>query len=364
MGSVKHIIVLVSNDLTYDQRMQRTCRSLAGAGYEVLLLGRKRPRSVALTSDTFRQQRLNCFFDKGKLFYLFLNIRLFLFLIFQRVDVILAVDADTLLAASLAARLRGKKLVFDAHEYFTEVPELMGRPRTQSIWRRIENFGIPRAQLCYSVSDGVANMYGSRYGKTFHVIRNLPERWQPEDPVKKIPNSIIYQGALNEGRGLEEMISAMQHLDARLILAGDGDLTTELKEWAVEKGVAEKVAFKGYTNPAALRKLTPCATLGINLLEDKGLSYFHSLANKFFAYVQAGIPQVCINFPEYRKMNEEYEVALLVDDLNESGLAEMISGLLADKQLYERLRQNCLEARNHWHWENEEGKLLKLIGNL
>lgn len=52
---------------------------------------------------------------------------------------------------------------------------------------------------------------------------------------------------------------------------------------------------------------------GINLLTDEGLSYRYSLANKFFDYVHAGIPQICIAFPEYKKLNVEHEVALLTN---------------------------------------------------
>jgi uncharacterized protein (DUF302 family) len=45
---LKKITFTVTNDLTYDQRMQRICASVANAGYDVLLIGRKLQGSLPL----------------------------------------------------------------------------------------------------------------------------------------------------------------------------------------------------------------------------------------------------------------------------------------------------------------------------
>ena len=52
---MKKIIFTVTNDLNYDQRMQRICNSLAHAGYTILLIGRELDNSVALTEKIFKQ---------------------------------------------------------------------------------------------------------------------------------------------------------------------------------------------------------------------------------------------------------------------------------------------------------------------
>jgi hypothetical protein len=65
---VNKIIFTVTNDLNYDQRMQRICGTLADAGYDVLLVGRKLKTSLPLTKKNYRQQLLKCWFNKGKLF--------------------------------------------------------------------------------------------------------------------------------------------------------------------------------------------------------------------------------------------------------------------------------------------------------
>ena len=155
--------------------MQRICGSLANAGYEVTLLGRKLKNSKKLSEFNFNQQRLYCFFTKGKLFYLEYNIRLFFFFLFLRkYDAICAVDLDTLLAATLAAKIRRKKLIYDAHEYFTEVPEVVERPRIKKIWEWVAKTCIHRCDACYTVCQSLSAEFKKHYGKDFEVIRNLP----------------------------------------------------------------------------------------------------------------------------------------------------------------------------------------------
>ena len=139
----RKIILTVTNDLTYDQRMQRICTSLSDAGYEVELVGRELSTSKPLDKFAFAQTRLKCLFNKGKLFYLEYNLRLFIYLLFHRSDIICAIDLDTIVPCYYAARLRKAKIVYDAHEYFPEVPEVVRRPRIQKVWRWVEKTFVP-----------------------------------------------------------------------------------------------------------------------------------------------------------------------------------------------------------------------------
>ena len=168
----------------------------------------------------------------------------------------------------------------------------------------------------------------------------------------------MYQGALNEGRGLSQLIKAMEELPLQLKLAGEGDLSIPLREMARISGYNEKIEFLGHKLPVELRQLTHSSFIGVNLLENKGLSYYYSLANKFFDCVHAGVPVITMNFPEYIKLNKQFEVALLVNDLQKETLVQAITMLEQDKDAYFRLKENCLRARNTWNWQQEALKLL------
>lgn len=365
MGGLKRIIFTVTNDLSYDQRMQKICRSLSSAGYEVELVGRQRGFSIPFTNEPFKQTRLQCIFNKGKLFYIEYNIRLLFYLTFSQFDAACAIDLDTIVPLCITGKLKGAKLVYDAHEYFTEVPEVVRRPKVQKIWQWVERIFVPQFDLIYTVSGGLAELYEQKYGKRVEVIMNVPNSQPLPSPKGEArAGFILYQGALNEGRGLEHLIAAMQQIDCPLKLAGEGDLSAQLRQQVKNMRLESKITFLGYIPPVELKKITAQATIGINLVENTGLSYYYSLSNKFFDYIHASVPQVCIAFPEYEKLNKTYNVALLVGDCSTVQISGAINRLLKDEGLYRQLQKNCEVCSHVLNWQQEEIKLLDLYGRL
>lgn len=358
---MKKICLTVTNDLTYDQRMQRIARSLQQAGYQVVLIGRCLPDSEPLQSESFQQVRLKCRFNKGFLFYAEYNVRLLYWLLRADLDAVGTVDLDTLAAGGIAGVLRRKIRVFDAHEYFTEVPEVVHRRFVKVFWGLVARLFLPFYKYAYTVGPALAAIFTKKYRIPFEVVRNVPQSITsiPPDLPSDTPRILLYQGALNEGRGIEPMLQAMQSLpDFQFWLAGEGDLSIQLREMAQHLGVADRVRFLGFVKPADLKEYTRQAWVGLNLLENRGLSYYYSLANKFFDNVQAAKPILTMDFPEYKALNQEYEVAVLLPDLKVDTLVKNIKHLSTDPALYKKLKANCLHARNHWIWEADEQVLL------
>ncbi len=362
---MKRIICTVSNDLTYDQRMIRICTSLASAGYEVQLVGRELPSSRPIALQSFAQKRLRLLFKSGKFFYLELNLRLFFFLLFSRFDIVYSVDLDTLLPGRAVAALRRKTCVFDAHEYFTEVPELSDRPFTKKVWEMAARLAVPGLRYAITVCDSLANVFHKRYGVHFAVVRNVPLVRQVDALRVRKPDAsfiLIYQGALNDGRGLEESILAMKMLEGvELWICGEGDLSDKLRDLALKSGVAPQVKFLGKIRPAELAGLTSLADLGLNLLKNKGLNYYYSLANKAFDYIQAGLPSINMAFPEYLRLNQEFDVFYLIEELEPRQIAEAVALLRSDKIRYENMAIRCREAAKTLNWQVESKKLLELF---
>lgn len=361
------IIFTVTNDLSYDQRMIRICNSLVNNGFEVLLIGRNRTNSIPLVKKKFQQHRFNLWFEGGKLFYLAYNIRLFFFLLTNRFDIIGSIDLDTLLPCFLASRLKRKPCVFDAHEYFTEVPEVVNRPITKWVWGTLGNWIIPQLKYAYTVSVSLQSLFSKKYGIAFQLVRNITkkdqQRIQAKTTAVKFPDQpiLLYQGVLNEGRGLEAMIQTMPLLPKGVLwLAGEGDLSDKLRQLATDLKVTNRVKFLGYLQPEALKSVTLQATIGLNLLENKGLSYYYSLANKTFDYMYAGIPAIHVNFPEYACINAELEIGVLVDDLAPETLSAAILKLITEEAYYQKLVNNCKLGKDIFNWEQEEKRLVEV----
>jgi glycosyltransferase involved in cell wall biosynthesis len=169
---------------------------------------------------------------------------------------------------------------------------------------------------------------------------------------------ILYQGAVNEGRCFETLIPAMKEVNAKLWIVGKGNLLHQVRELISEHTLEEKIEIRGNLPPAQLIKLTPAAYLGITLFESTGMNQYYSLANRFFDYIMAGIPQLCVNYPEYAAINKRFNVAYLVNDTQPGTITAVLNNLLANDVLYQQLRSNCLKARAILNWEMEQQILL------
>lgn len=363
---MKRVSVAVTNDLIADNRVHRTCLSLVEAGYEVTLTGRRYRDTPAVNPRPYKMHRMHLLFRKGPLFYAEYNLRLFFRLLFSRPAIILSNDLDTLPGCVAAASLTRTTVVYDSHEYFTEVPELAGRPQIRKIWKWLEKILVPRVQAAYTVCDSIAEIYSSEYGIRFDVVRNLPlpvnlETRNAADRLVSERPSIIYQGALNLGRGLENAIKAMELIpEADLILAGSGDKEKELKEIAA--GITSKnVFFKGRVPLEELADLTRSASLGISIEEDLGLNYRYALPNKLFDYLQAGIPVVVSNLPEMRKIVEHYQVGLIAGSNLPENLAETFRKALLDPVLRKSWEPGLNQAAKELSWENEKQWVLEIF---
>jgi glycosyltransferase involved in cell wall biosynthesis len=364
---MKRVYIVVINDLVTDQRLNRVARLLINLNLEVTCIGRRLRDSPPFFSNEFRIRRYRMLFTRGVLFYACFNFRVFFTLVFvKRPDLIIANDLDTLIAAYLASRIRKCQLLYDSHELFTQVPELIHRKRIQKIWKGIESMLVPKLKHAVTVSYPIAEIYRRLYGVRFGVVRNVPLKLaRPEK--QQLPAAyqgkqlIIYQGALNVGRGLEMMIRTMHFLeDVIFIVAGSGDIEMQLKELVKEEGLEEKVEFKGRMMPGQLIPLTCSCDLGISLEEDLGLSYRYALPNKLFDYVQARIPVLCSALPEMAKIVETFGIGIATGERDPEKLAAIIRYMLDERSSGAWL-EALEKAAGDLCWENESKRFEEIL---
>ncbi|HBS87702.1 MAG: hypothetical protein A2W91_15675 [Bacteroidetes bacterium GWF2_38_335] len=361
---MKTAVVSVTNDLTGDQRIHRTAAFLEKNGFKVILVGRKLKNSLPYTGP-FKYKRFKLLFNKGPLFYAEYNLRLFLMLLCKNPDLYFSNDLDTLSANFLASKFHGNKLIYDSHELFTDVPELNNRPTIKKIWQIIEGFILPKIKEMITVSDSVADVYRNKYRIEVKVLRNLPVRKLSKEKAllntggKKV---IVYQGALNVDRGIEEMISAMKYLDDYVFLImGTGDIDHKLKQLAQNENVLEKLIFTGKIPLEKLHSYTLNAQLGISLEKDTNLNYRYSLPNKIFDYIQANVPILVSDLPEMKKVIEKYRIGKIVNSHDPKELADLVLQIINDASGYKSIKSNLELAAGELCWEKEEVILESLI---
>ena len=366
---MKRAIVSVINDLVTDQRVHKSCLALQKAGYEVLLVGRKQRKSPPMDERNYGTHRMKLLFEKGPLFYAEYNIRLFFFLLFRRDNLLLSNDLDTILPNYFISRLKGCKMIFDSHEYFTETPELVNRPKVQKVWKRIEGFVVPKLDEMITVCDSIADLFCEKYGVKCHVIRNIPPRkaLPPKDdkialglPTDK--HLLVLQGSgINIQRGAEELVQAMQYLDdCFLMMIGGGDVLPVLKDLVGQLQIMDRVRFFPRMTYQQMMAYTQLAELGFCLDKDTNLNYRFSLPNKLFDFIQAGVPIVASHLTEIEKIIRQYDLGLFIENHKPETIAATIREGLSDTARREQWKQNLVIAAQDLCWENEEQRLLEI----
>jgi glycosyltransferase involved in cell wall biosynthesis len=365
----KTAIVCVTNDLSTDQRVNKTCMTLQKCGYWVIETGRLLPESLPLERPYFTLRR-KLWFHKGPQFYAEFNIRLFLYLMTKDVDLIFANDLDTLPAAYFAAKLRNKRLIYDTHEYYTETPELVNRPLVQSIWKKIESYIFPKLTDILTVNASIAKLYSDKYNKTVHVSRNIPPSFAPERLKTRkelnLPENkhiLILQGTgINVHRGAEETVLAMQYLEnVVLLIVGSGDVFPTLKKMVEKYKLQDKVIFKSRMSFAELRQYTMNSDLGLAIDKDTNLNYHFSLPNKLFDYIHSGIPTLSSGLVELKQIIDQYDIGYYIQSHDPKHIASVVEGIFADEIRYTTVKQNTIKAKKELCWEKEESVLMSVI---
>ena len=187
---------------------------------------------------------------------------------------------------------------------------------------------------------------------------------------------LLYQGAVNVGRGIEWIMDVMAFLpECHFVVAGVGDEYPRLK--AMSDTMAN-VTFLGRVEPTVLHALTKKADLGLALLENRGLNYYYSLPNRMADYIEAHLPVVATDFPEIHRVVSTYDIGLLVPavpfDMDKgvsqkpdaAQLAQTINDALTLWQsipLAEK-EERFNRAAADFTWENDKKVLLKQIGTI
>ena len=369
---VRRIYISVTNDIVTDQRVNKVARTILSSGVSVALVGRIRKGSLPIGTTPLKIKRFRMVFNRGALFYACFNFRLFFYLLFRKMDLLLANDLDTLPANYLVSRIKRIPLVYDSHEYFTGVPELQDRKIVKGIWKWIEKRIFPNLKYIYTVSQSIADLYKEEYNREVKVVRNLSLGWKSVNKPSRSELGIaagkrilILQGSgINIERGAEEAVEAMLYVEnAILLIIGEGDVMDQLKNSVDQMDLRGKVLFLNKMTYAKLLEYTSLGDVGLTLDKDTNLNYRYSLPNKLFDYIQARVPVLASKLVEVEKIIMDYNIGELIDSHEPKHIAEKLNFMLDSEDKRREWKRNLEKAAEELCWENEEGKLIEIFEN-
>lgn len=365
---MRRIIIYSQSDFTTDYRVYKMSQTLKAMGHEVLFVGRSHHNHKCQPSSDVHIFKM--LFERSVLFYLEFNVRLFFYCLTHRADMVVAIDLDTLAGLSVAAKLTGQKILFDSHEYFPESPEIADKPFVKWVWCVVQRLFVPFADVRVTVCRSIADIFKRKYGADFLVVRNVPMqernvelcRFREINREEQRQFTILYQGAVNIGRGIETIIESLVELEeCRFVVVGDGDILDDVKRLSAELGVSDRVIFEGKKPYNELLRYMTSADLGVCFFENLSLNYYYCLPNRLFDFIGAGLPMLVIDFPELRRIVDTYHIGECLPDMTLPTIKTAIRRVMQDKPTVDKWRQNMSVAAQELVWERETLPLVEVV---
>ena len=286
-------------------------------------------------------------------------------------DVFHCHDLNTLRVGTALKQETGALLVYDSHELQTERSRMTDRSRTTAIKEEGGALAVVDAMIVASPSwiPWNTKLYGNLPDPTVTVI-NVPEPTEI-DPTLDLRTEldigedqfiVIYQGSIQENRGIEPGIDAVAMLDGvTLVVIGYGYHRPALEDIVRKRGLESKVLFFGPVPNDELISYSASADVGLANIVGSSVSYETSLPNKLFEYAMAGIPVIGSDSPEIGRIIKETGIGLTCDPEDATAIAQAI----------ETIRQNPAPfmaatgpAAERYNWDVESKVLLSLYRSL
>lgn len=380
------ILMFLDNNCRYDSRVLREAKALAEAGHDVRILAFLDTETAPFEQrDGFRIVRVtrinapkrNSVAQFFHAVWCWLNYywRSWLVLRNAPADVYHCHDLLTLPLGYLAKLIKGGKLVYDSHELY---PEQAYIPRyIRLLYKVLERYFIRHADRVITVNELIAAELSRRYGvPPPSVLLNCPPladqvRISSKESLRSLlglPGDTpiaLYIGGYTPGRGLHNLILSAHHLNKGIIvLMGYGALEEELRKLVGDNGLSDKVAFAEPVPPDELIGYISTANVGIVIFEAADLNNYYASPNKFFEYMNAGLPVICSDFPFMKALVESRQLGKTCNPEDPQDIALAINWVLADEKRYAEIKNNVQEAAKVFNWENEAGKLVATYGEL
>lgn len=363
MNEPRKICLAFLGNAHHDSRITNLSNSLREDGHKVSVIS----FDWFITSQESLDNEVKVFkLKKGKfsfLFYLHFSLILIRELIKTKADIFFAEDLYTLPFVATIAKMKGAKVYYNSRELYAFIGGLRNRPTLQLIIKTIEKFFIRKVDLVMTTGKMDSEFIEKFYDiSNTLVIRNIPLYQTPANKVDlrekfgiaKENVILLYQGVILEGRGIPVIMRVMCKIpNTVLVLLGDGEQKNNFRKLAEDLKISDRVIFAGAFPQKDLINYTSSADIGLSLIENISVSYYHALPNKLFEYIMAGLPVLSSDLPQMKQIVDDYRVGEAVNIEDEENVLKVLERWIGNREMLETFRNNSAEAAKKLNWQEE-----------
>ena len=280
-----------------------------------------------------------------------------------------------LIGIGLLLRAAGRRVVYDAHEDVPRqilskpwIPPALRRP-VSWLFERVEDFAARRFDAVVAATPFIARRFARSNAaavdiNNFPILDEFASGPQAASPARHgNGRTLCYVGGLSENRGAAAIVSVLERLDARCILAGGFESAALKKRLQAMPGWA-KVDYRGVVDRQGIAAILAESDIGLVLLHPIP-NYLDALPIKMFEYMSAALPVVSSDFPLWRGIVEANGAGICVDPCDTDSIVRVVESLLADPARRQAMGQAGRRVvEKECNWETESTKLAALYQTL
>ena len=351
----------------------KECRSLARAGFEVIVVG---PHTADVVEDEVRIKSIRQ--DRSRLARMTRTVwRVYREAKKQQADIYHFHDPE-LIPVALLLRASGKNVIYDIHE---DVPKDILSKHYLPPWARgaiawtvgtFESSVAKYFSALVTVTPSIAERFRPLNGHTI-IVFNYPDQTDLVSARQFHPwslrrQSVAYVGSITKQRAIREMVSAMSLLPEAL------PATLELAGWESPENLCRdelhghagwtRVRHHGLLDQPTTHKLLHEVRAGLVLFHPEP-NHLEAMPQKIFEYMGAGLPVIASDFPLWRRILGDSNCAIFVDPLNPRQIAQAMEYVLSHPAEAEEMGCRGQAAMfKLYNWDTEAEKLVNLFSGL
>jgi len=413
-SKVKKICIISNAPISQNPRVVKEADVLSSAGYDVVvifgqhdewtrsldteILERSKWRAICLrfyqkgilrrAFCLFLATRLHFFQWLSRLFFLFpfaelahsrLYVEQLLTALYEKADLYIGHNPQSLPVAAMAARLRGARCAFDSEDLHTgEFAKSEMHTLSYRLVEYNETKYLPQCDYVSTPSPLIAEALASHYKinqpLVIHNVFPLTERYNLDGQIKDRKRNVLslywYSQIIGEDRGIQDVIKAAGLLKGEVQIHLRGSVTEEVKNkfltLAQKYGVEKNLYFHHPVPPTELLSRAVEHDIGLALEQPNTLNHRLTVSNKLFVYLLAGLAIAATDIPSQRYiMSTCPDVGFLYPPGDYQTLADHIKLWIENHERLKSCKQAALEAaRKRWNWEIEGKALLDKIKDI
>lgn len=261
----------------------------------------------------------------------------------------------------------GFKVGFDLEDWYAEdlLPQAR-KSRAVHLLQEAETAALNKGVFCVTTSQVMAQKLSDIYSGTLpKVIYNV----FPSPAIAKTATSFSqplklfwFSQTIGEGRGLEQFIQLLRHIKPCMELHLLGSVSNAYRKTLSELMPGQhNLYFHDTVPPHQLAQKIASFDIGLALELDTPQNRNYTITNKFFQYIQSGLPVIASETAGQQEAFEKFRPGFMLSQQPTASEITQLNEWLNTPEALQIAKAKAIAASKVYNWENESKKLLNII---